>query len=39
MKLRVQFTKEEPVRYISHLDLARVFERALRRAKLPLAMS
>lgn len=39
MKLRMQFTKEEPVRYISHLDLARAFERALRRAKLPLAMS
>jgi radical SAM-linked protein len=39
MKLRVQFTKEDPVRYISHLDLARAFERALRRAKLPLAMS
>lgn len=39
MKLRIQFTKEEPVRYISHLDLARAFERALRRAKLPLALS
>lgn len=39
MKLRVQFTKEEPVRYISHLDLTRAFERAIRRAKLPVAMS
>lgn len=39
MKLRIQFSKEEPVRYISHLDLARVFERALRRAKIPVAMS
>jgi radical SAM-linked protein len=39
MKLRMQFTKEEPVRYISHLDLARAFERAIRRAKLPVAMS
>lgn len=39
MKLRIQFTKEEPVRYISHLDLARAFERAIRRAKLPIAMS
>ena len=39
MKLRIQFTKEEPVRYISHLDLARAFERALRRAKLPIALS
>jgi len=39
MKLRIQFTKEEPIRYISHLDLARAFERALRRAKLPLALS
>lgn len=39
MKLRMQFSKEEPVRYISHLDLARSFERAIRRAKLPIAMS
>ena len=39
MRLRIQFGKEEPVRYISHLDLARAFERAIRRAKIPVAMS
>jgi len=39
MRLRLQFSKGESVRYISHLDLARVFERAIRRAKLPVAMS
>jgi radical SAM-linked protein len=39
MRLRLKFSKGEPVRYISHLDLARVFERAIRRAKLPVAMS
>lgn len=39
MRLRLQFSKGEAVRYISHLDLARVFERAVRRAKLPVAMS
>lgn len=39
MRLRIQFSKGEAVRYISHLDLARVFERAIRRAKLPVAMS
>jgi radical SAM-linked protein len=39
MRLRMQFAKGEPVRYISHLDLARTFERAIHRAKLPIAMS
>ncbi|HLB29125.1 MAG TPA: TIGR03936 family radical SAM-associated protein [Dehalococcoidia bacterium] len=38
-RLRVTFTREEPVRYISHLDLMRFWERALRRADLPLAYS
>jgi len=33
------FAKEEPVRFISHLDLMRTMERALRRASLPLAYS
>lgn len=39
MRLRIQFSKGEAIRYISHLDLARVFERAIRRAKIPVAMS
>jgi radical SAM family uncharacterized protein len=36
---RLQYEKGEPVRFISHLDLIRVFDRALRRAGLPVAFS
>jgi radical SAM-linked protein len=36
---RLTFTKGEPVRYISHLDLMRTWERILRRAGLKLAHS
>ncbi|NLY30582.1 MAG: DUF2344 domain-containing protein [Firmicutes bacterium] len=39
MKIRARFTKEEPVRFISHLDLARTVERAVRRAGLPVLYS
>jgi radical SAM-linked protein len=38
-KIRLQITKGEAVRYISHLDYARTLERAIRRAKLPAAYS
>jgi radical SAM-linked protein len=38
-RLRVTFAKEEEVKYISHLDLMRLWERALRRANVPLAYS
>jgi radical SAM-linked protein len=38
-RLRIIFTKGENLRYISHLDLVRVWERALRRAAMPLAYS
>lgn len=38
-RFRVQFSKGEKVKYISHLDLIRVFERALRRADVPVAFS
>jgi len=38
-RLRVTFAKTAPVQYCSHLDLARVWERALRRAGLPLVYS
>jgi len=38
-RVRVIFAKGEPVKYISHLDLMRVWERALRRARVPLAYS
>lgn len=37
--IRVKFDRGEEVRYISHLDLMKVFERALRRSRLPIAYS
>jgi radical SAM-linked protein len=39
MRLRVKFSKDGPLAYTSHLDLMRVWERALRRAGVPLAYS
>jgi radical SAM-linked protein len=38
-RLRVTFAKGEEVKYISHLDLMRLWERALRRARVPLLHS
>ena len=38
-RYQLTFTKGEGVKYISHLDLMRVFERAMRRADLPLDYS
>jgi radical SAM-linked protein len=38
-RFRIWFRKGEPVKYISHLDLLRAWERILRRAGLPLAYS
>jgi radical SAM-linked protein len=38
-RLRVTFAKREEVKYISHLDLTRLWERALRRAEVPLLHS
>lgn len=38
-KLRLQITKSDEIRYVSHLDLAGTMERAVRRAKLPAAYS
>lgn len=32
MRLRLKFSKEEPLKFISHLDLQRLFTRAFRRA-------
>jgi len=37
--IRIRFTRGEQVKYISHLDLMKVFERAVRRARLPIAYS
>jgi radical SAM-linked protein len=39
MRARITFTKSGPLRYIGHLDLQTLWERAARRAGLPLAYS
>lgn len=39
MKLRIKITKDEEIRFISHLEYVRTIERAIRRAKLPVAYS
>jgi radical SAM-linked protein len=39
MRLRITFAKNGPLTYTSHLDLARAWERSLRRAGAPLAYS
>jgi radical SAM-linked protein len=38
-RLRITFAKGDAIKYTSHLDLARVWERSLRRAGVPLAYS
>jgi len=37
--LRLHYRRGEEVRYLSHLDLLRLFERALRRARIPMVFS
>jgi len=39
MRIRVKFAKTEPMRFTSHLDLYRAWERLLRRADVPLVFS
>lgn len=39
MQVRAEYTKLGMIRYISHLDLVRLFERALERAKIPVIYS
>ena len=39
MRIRITFAKQGPLRYIGHLDLHKLWERAARRAQLPLAYS
>ena len=39
MRIRLRFTKHGKVRFTSHRDVARMWERALRRASLPVAYS
>jgi len=38
-RLRIRFSRGEEIKYISHLDIMRLWERALRRARIPLAYS
>ncbi len=38
-RMRIRYAKGHPVRFLSHLDMARLFERGLRRADLPIAYS
>jgi len=38
-RVNITFTKKGLMRYISHLDLMRLFMRALRRAELPVKMT
>jgi len=39
MRIRITFVKQGPLRYTGHLDLHKLWERAVRRAELPLAYS
>ncbi|GAB4492883.1 MAG: hypothetical protein Fur0016_13290 [Anaerolineales bacterium] len=39
MRLRITFSKQGPLRYTGHLDLHKIWERAARRADLPLTYS
>jgi radical SAM-linked protein len=39
MRARITFTKQGPLRYTGHLDLHRLWERAMRRAELPITYS
>lgn len=39
MKVRIKFTKQGPVKFVGHLDTMRYFQKAIRRAELPVAFS
>ncbi len=39
MKVRVKFSKQGKIKYIGHLDMMRYFQKAISRAKLPVAYS
>lgn len=38
-RIRIEYSKEKEIRFISHRDMIRAFERAVRRAQLPIAYS
>ena len=39
MKVRIKFSKQGPVKFVGHLDTMRYFQKAIRRAELPVAFS
>jgi radical SAM-linked protein len=39
MKVRIKFSKKGPVKFVGHLDTMRYFQKAIRRAGLPVAFS
>lgn len=39
VKIRIKFTRGESLRFLSHLDQQRLFQRAMRRAQIPIAFS
>lgn len=39
LKVRIKFAKEGAMKYIGHLDIMRYFQKAIRRAELPIAYS
>lgn len=39
MRIRVKFTKTGPLKFIGHLDVMRYFQKAIRRAEIPAALS
>ena len=39
MRIRVKFTKTGPLKFIGHLDVMRYFQKAIRRADIPAALS
>jgi radical SAM-linked protein len=38
-RIRIKYTKSEEVKFISHRDLMRTFQRAIRRAEIPISYS
>jgi len=39
MKMDIQFSKKQDMKYISHLDLMRLFQRSARRAGIPVTLT
>ena len=39
LKVRIKFAKEGMMKFIGHLDIMRYFQKAIRRAELPIAYS